>query len=131
MPVLTLKVCPAPDPALGQSLAAALTRITAELLGKRPEVTAVLVEGLADSAWFIGSATVKPPTALLEISITAGTNTAEQKARFIEAAFAELNRQLAQGTALATASYVMVREVPSTDWGYGGMTQAARRKQRR
>ncbi len=29
---------------------------------------------------------------------------------------------------LAPASYVIVREVPATDWGYAGLTQQARRE---
>jgi 4-oxalocrotonate tautomerase len=28
---------------------------------------------------------------------------------------------------LAEASYIIVRELPAEDWGYGGHTQAARR----
>ncbi len=68
------------------------------------------------------------PTAMLEISITQGTNTAAQKAAFIARAFAELEAQLGlgQGQGLEPASYVIVREVPARDWGYGGQTQAAR-----
>jgi 4-oxalocrotonate tautomerase len=42
---------------------------------------------------------------------------------------AELQRQLGAGRPLAEASYVTVRELPATDWGYGGLTQAARRAQ--
>lgn len=34
-----------------------------------------------------------------------------------------------QYSPLAEASYVTVRELPVTDWGYGGLTQAARRTQ--
>ncbi|UUZ78419.1 hypothetical protein LP414_13035 [Polaromonas sp. P1(28)-13] len=46
------------------------------------------------------------------------------------AAFEELQRQLGAGQPLEPASYVIVREVPATDWGYGGQTQAARRQAR-
>ena len=38
-----------------------------------------------------------------------------------------LAQHLAAGGPLAPASYVIVREVPATDWGYAGQTQAARR----
>jgi 4-oxalocrotonate tautomerase len=69
---------------------------------------------------------VNRPTALLEISITQGTNTVAQKAAFIAAAFAELQQQLAPEGVLEEASYVCIRELPATDWGYGGKSQQAR-----
>ena len=114
MPTLNLKVAPLQNPGRYQRLAQELTSLTERLLGKRREVTAVMIEDL--------------PAALLEISITAGTNTAEEKAAFIEAAFAELQHQLGSGGPLEEASYVVVRELPATDWGYGGRTQLARKR---
>jgi len=51
-----------------------------------------------------------------------------QKQAFIAAAFAELEQQLGYGQPLEEASYVIVREVPASDWGYGGRTQAARKQ---
>jgi 4-oxalocrotonate tautomerase len=130
MPTLTLKVA-APQAVVNPAaLARALTDITARTLGKRPEVTAVVIEPLAASAWFVGALAVARPTALLRITVTAGTNTADQKAAFIAAAFDELQRQLAPDGGLEDASYVTVDEVPGTDWGYGGQTQHARHAMR-
>ena len=127
MPTLMLRTAPAQDAPRQRALAEALTRITAETLGKRPEVTAVMIDGLPPGQWFIGAQPVQRPTAWLEICITAGTNTEMQKAAFIEAAFAELQHQLAPGASLEAASYVIVHELPASDWGYGGRTQQARR----
>lgn len=126
MPTLTLKIAAPHDHERDQALATALTAITAATLGKRAEVTAVLIEELPAARWFVGAQPAGRPTALLEISVTTGTNTAAQKAAFIEAAFAELQRQLAPGAALEQTSYVIVRDVPAPDWGYGGVTQQAR-----
>jgi 4-oxalocrotonate tautomerase len=126
MPTLTLKIAAPHDPTRDQALATALTAITAATLGKRAEVTAVLIEDLPAARWFIDARSVQRPTALLEISVTTGTNTAAQKAAFIEAAFTELQGQLAPDSVLEDASYVIVREVAATDWGYGGKTQRAR-----
>lgn len=128
MPTLTLKLSPPTQPARAQSLAAALTALTSDVLGKRSEVTAVLIESLPAAQWFVGAAPVTRPTALLTVEVTAGTNSVEQKARFVAAAFAELQRQLAPDGALEAASYVQVRELPATDWGYGGRTQDQRRR---
>lgn len=130
MPTLTLKVSP-PQPAERHAaLAAALTRITAETLGKRAEVTAVIVEEVDPGHWHIGGRALQQPSAWLAIDITAGTNSAEQKASFIATAHAELQRQLGGETGLAPASYVIVHELQAGDWGYGGVTQRARQQAR-
>ena len=126
MPTLNLLLCP-PQPAeLRRQLAQALTDITARTLAKRAEVTAVLIDERQPAQWFIGGRTPTKPTALLDISITAGTNTAEQKAAFIQQAHALLAEVLGEAGALEEASYVVVHELPAGDWGYDGRTQLAR-----
>ena len=130
MPILQLKVSPLQNPARYRSLASALTRITAQYLGKRPEVTAVVIEDVPAARWHVAGTDVQSPTAFLEINITAGTNIGPEKSAFIAAAFAELQQQLGLGQPLEPASYVIVRELPASDWGYGGQTQAARKQAR-
>ncbi|MGQ0711086.1 MAG: tautomerase family protein [Rhodoferax sp.] len=127
MPTLTLKVAPLQNPPTYQRLAQALTRLSTQHLGKQADVTAVMIEDLPAARWFIGGEEAPQPTAHLEIHITAGTNTAAEKEAFIAAAYAELEAQLGYGQGLAPASYVLVRELPASDWGWGGRTQAARR----
>ncbi len=127
MPTLNLKVAPLQNPQRYQQLAQALTHLTAQLLGKRPELTAVFIDDMPLARWFVGGEPVTQATAMLEISVTAGTNSADEKAAFVSAAFAELQRQLAPGGRLQKESYIIVRELPATDWGYGGETQQARR----
>ena len=126
MPTLLLKISPAQTPARHRALADALTRLTGLHLGKREEVTAVLIDEFPAMRWFIAGHPTTRAIALLEISVTAGTNTLQQKAAFIEAVFAELEAQLGAAGLLDPASYVIVRELPATDWGYGGVTQKAR-----
>lgn len=130
MPTLHLKVAPLQNPERYASLAAALTRITADTLGKRAEVTAVTIDDLPAARWYVGGQAVQRPTAILEITVTRETNTPAQKAAFVQAAHAELRQQLSAGGELEEASYVTVREVPATDWGYGGQTQHARAQAR-
>ncbi len=127
MPTLVLKLTPLQNPERYRHLGSALTELTVQLLAKRREVTAVVIDDLPAARWHIGGVPVVQPTALLEISITQGTNTDDEKAAFIAAAFAELQRQLAGDGLLAAASYVVVRELPASDWGYGGHTQRARK----
>lgn len=130
MPTLNLKATPPIDAAQAHALATALTTLTADVLGKRREVTTVTVEALSAGQWFIAGQPVEHATAQLQIHVTAGTNTAEQKAKFIAAAFALLQSELAPDGTLEAASYVQVHELPATDWGYGGRTQAARQAER-
>ena len=79
------------------------------MLGKRPEVTVVVIDDLPAARWHIGGqalSAASAPTAWLQIDITAGTNTAEQKAAFVAEALAELQRQLGAGRPLAEASLI-------------------------
>ena len=91
-------------------------------------VTAALTADIPAARWLVGGSDVQRPTALLEVQITAGTNTVAEKAAFVALAHAELQRQLRAGRPLAAATHVVVPELPATDWGYGGQTQAARRQ---
>lgn len=124
MPTLQLKLTP-PQPAERlQVLARRLTELSTRILGKRREVTAVVIEEPWPGRWFVGGRNPAAAVALLEIRITQGTNSAREKEAFVAAAYEELVQQLG---ALEEASYVVVQEVPATDWGYGGRTQAQRK----
>lgn len=130
MPTLRLQVAPLQNPERYAALGAALTHITALVLHKKPEVTVVMIDDLPAARYLVAGREATQAIACLEISITAGTNTAEEKAQFIAQAHAELRRQLGtHGQLLHEASYVVVRELPASDWGYGGLSQAARRAQ--
>lgn len=131
MPTLRLQIVPLQNPERYAALGAALTRITAHVLHKRPEVTVVMIDDLPAARYLVAGRDAQQPMACLEISLTAGTNTADEKRQFIQQAHAELHRQLSVGaTLLHEASYVIVRELPATDWGFGGQTQAHRQAQR-
>lgn len=99
------------------------TRLMADVLRKKAELTAVLVEEHGVGGWSVGDAPV-PSAAHLEATVTAGTNGADEKAAFIQAAHALLRTTLEQDLPLAT--YVVVAEIDGESWGYGGLTQAAR-----
>ena len=132
MPTLLLRVSPLQNPERYALLAQALTDLTVAVLRKRREVTAVVVDDVPAARWHIGGQAVRQPTAWLQIDISEGTNTREEKARFVADAWALLQQHLSpgSGSGLAEASYVTVRELPATDWGYGGKTQAQRQAAR-
>eukprot|EP01034_Spumella_vulgaris_P039521 gene39521-48834_t len=69
MPTLVLKVAPLQNPERYRQLARALTDLTVQWLGKRREVTAVVIDDLPAARWHIGSEPAEHATALLEISV--------------------------------------------------------------
>ncbi len=126
MPMITLQIAGAPDEVLTQRLAEEVTRLTAEVLGKDPAVTAVAVEYLPRRQWFIAG---QPTEALnrgaffLEVRVTEGTNTKDEKGRYVREAFARLNDLLG---GVDPESYVHVNEVKADAYGYAGRTQERR-----
>jgi 4-oxalocrotonate tautomerase len=122
MPFLRLTVTPEPTADAASALTKGLTALMAERLGKKAALTSVLVES-ARGVWTIGDA-AQPAAAHLDATITAGTNTEAEKAAFIAAAMALMKAHM---PGLHAATYVTLREVAATDWGYDGRTQAARR----
>ena len=127
MPMITVRyVTPEPRPDLPEQIATLATRLAVDHLGKRPEVTAVLVEPAAPGSWFVAG---QNPTQLglsafwLTITITAGTNVKAETAAFIRAAFDDMQDLLGP---VREESYVLVQAVDGDAYGYGGRTQNAR-----
>jgi 4-oxalocrotonate tautomerase len=128
MPVLHVTTNAALEASQRDVLARALTQLAAQILHKRPDVTVVTFDARPQAAWYIGGVPAAACGVLLEIDITEGSNLAQEKALFIEHAYALLGQHLGHGVAIAEASYVVVRENPASDWGYRGITQARRRE---
>jgi 4-oxalocrotonate tautomerase len=125
MPTLHLRMTPLHNPSSYEALIEELTALTAAVLHKRSEVTVVMIDDLPAARFGIGGQAASQRAACLSIDITQGTNSAEEKAQFVQQAHALLQRVLGP---LHEASYVIVRELPAGDWGYGGVTQLARRQ---
>jgi 4-oxalocrotonate tautomerase len=107
------------------ALAQALTALAASQLRKNAELTAVRIEPVDASQWFIGNRSIGArSTAHVQIQITAGTNSPDEKAHFIAAVHDEIAAHVGD---LHPTSYVVVEEIAADGWGYGGRTQAARR----
>jgi 4-oxalocrotonate tautomerase len=123
MPTLTLRLEPLPDPPLYDALAEQLTALTANILHKPPEITVVMIEDLPTTRIRIGGEASYQAIAYLDIDITTGSNTPPEKQAFVQAAHALLRQWLGD---LHEASYVILRELPPENWGYGGLTQAQR-----
>lgn len=103
-------------------LGAEASRLMAELMGKRREVTVVEVVHPA-SDWFLAGAAITGPAAYVDIKITRGTNSEAQKALLL-AAFQRLLET--EPGRLDAPAYVVIHEIPASDWGYDGLPQASR-----
>lgn len=116
------------DPAVQQRLAEEVTDLLERQLLKEPEVTVVQTNLVPGDRWFADHARRHPDAtgAHLEVSITAHTNTAAEKAAFLAGTYAMLQRTLG---ALPPAVYVALYELDPESYGYNGVSQLARRRQ--
>lgn len=129
MPFIAIKTSGSPLAADAvQALQQETTALMAKIMGKKADVTAVLVEHAPASHWSVGGRALAGSggiTAHVDIKITQGTNTTQQKAAMISATRDMLTRVL---PGLSEVAYVVIDEIPATDWGYGGLTQAERKR---
>ena len=126
MPYLNVKLSGVASAETSKLVAEKLTHLTAELLHKKKELTSVAVEFLSRDSWFIGGRSLTSraeQSFFLEIKVTEGTNTKDEKAQFVDQAFQAIEGIVG---ALASASYVVIHEVPADAWGYQGQTQEYR-----
>lgn len=114
------------SPSLKADIAAAVTKLSSEILHKDPKVTALIVESADPADWFAGGATLaeqKLASFWLDIHISDGTNTKDEKAAFIATLFSEMERLLGP---LHNESYAHVHDVRADAYGFGGLTQERR-----
>lgn len=130
MPFLDIRLSAPCLPGKVAEIAARMTDLVVDVLGKRRELTVTVVQCVAPGHWTAGGASVNDAGNggfFLEVNVTEGTNTPAQKAAFVAAAYAAAEAVLG---CLDAATYVIVREIPAQDWGWQGQTQAARAAQR-
>ena len=126
MPFIQVKISGERDPALAARAAHRVTALTHEHLHKDPAVTAVAVEFVAPDLWFIADAPLagqRERSFNLNISITADTNTKDEKAAYIAAVYAAMGELLG---GVHAASYVLITAAQAAAYGYGGITQEER-----
>ncbi|KRG69793.1 tautomerase family protein [Pseudoxanthomonas dokdonensis] len=126
MPYLDFRVSAKPSQQQAERVAGILTELTATVLGKKPELTSVSIHAMEAGHWYIGGnslASQSLVTFYLDIKVTEGTNTKNEKAEYVRRVFAAVADIFG---ALAPASYVVIDEVHADAWGYQGQTQEYR-----
>lgn len=126
MPFIHVRYSTPLEKDLRAQIAALLTETTGRVLRKKPELTALAVEQVAPSSWFIGARSVadhRKATFFVEVRVTRGTNLKEEKAAYLREVFRGLESLLGP---VHPESYVHVHEAEGDAYGYGGVSQEAR-----
>ena len=82
-------------PSLKADIAAAVTELTARILHKDPKVTAIIVKSVDAADWFAGGKSLaeqKLASFWLDIHVSEGTNTKDEKADYLAAMFSAHGR---------------------------------------
>jgi 4-oxalocrotonate tautomerase len=125
MPYLNLKIAGAAGSRAIAELAGQLTVLATEVLGKKREVTGLAVEAVPAGHWFVAGRPLAAGRSafFLEIHVTEGTNTKDEKASFLKGAHVAAEAALGF---VDPASYIVIHEVRADAWGYAGATQELR-----
>jgi len=127
MPMISVRYASSRQtPGLKKQIAAVVSDLAATLLHKDPQVTAAIVESADPADWFVAGRSLAEHRLAgfwLDIRITDGTNSKDEKAAFVAGAFARLGELLGP---LHNESYVHVNDVRADGYGFGGLTQERR-----
>ena len=113
-------------PSTKPEIAAAVSELTARILRKDPKVTAIIVTAVDAADWFAGGRSLAEQglaSYWLDIHVTEGTNTKDEKAAYLAAVFARMGELLGP---LHPETYLHVDEVKADAYGFGGLTQEQR-----
>ena len=127
MPLITITYASQrQSPSLKADIAAAVTDLTAKILRKDPKVTAVIVQAVDPENWFAGGASLaeqKLASYWIDIHVSEGTNTKDEKAAYLAALFKRMGELLGP---LHQETYAHVDEVRGDAYGFAGLTQERR-----
>jgi 4-oxalocrotonate tautomerase len=127
MPLITVTYSSSRQVAsLKADIAAAVNDLTAAILHKDPKVTAIIVKSVDAADWFAGGNSLAEQNLAsfwLDIHVSEGTNTKDEKAAYLAAMFKRMGELLGP---LHNESYLHVDEVRGDAYGFGGLTQERR-----
>ena len=127
MPLITVSYTSSrQSPSLKADIASAVSELTAKILHKDPKVTAIIVKSVDAGDWFAGGqslAAQKLASYWIDIHVSEGTNTKDEKAAYLAAMFKRMADILGP---LHPETYLHVDEVKGDAYGFGGLTQERR-----
>jgi 4-oxalocrotonate tautomerase len=129
MPLITLRANKISSQDIANSLAESLSLITEKILRKNRELIVVRFEAVDErSQWYLGGAVKSDDGAIFELNIivTKGTNTDEEKAEWIAQAWTIVTEALGSAP---HPNYISIQEIDGKSWGYNGLSQEQRKIQ--
>ncbi len=126
MPILNVKVSAHRTPELSARINETLLDLTSRLLGKRRDLTAVVIDYVDPRDWFVAGKSLeelKQASFYFVVKVVDETNTKAEKARYVAEAFEAFAAILGD---LHNESYVYVQDVRAAAYGFGGRTQEYR-----
>lgn len=126
MPILSVKVGAKKSAALTKAIAGTLSDLTARILHKKPEVTAIAIEYVDPDDWIVAGKSLSEHgmrSFYFDVKITDETNSKVEKAQYLREAFDALSELLGN---VHEESYIYVQDVRAAAYGYGGKTQEFR-----
>lgn len=107
-----------------ENIQSSMTHLMKTIMKKKAEVTTVQIEETPSRNWSVNSLSQDNSIiSYVDIKITENTNSDEEKAKLIFNTNSLLTKELGS---LAEASYTVIHEIPSGNWGYDGKTQKER-----
>lgn len=129
MPYLHIQISGAADDPLAERVAAAASELTSRVLHKDPALTAVVIDFVPASQWFVAGKRLSGGAQRSyhwTVSITDETNTKAEKAAYLAAVHQAMDELL--GGAVEH-SYTYVIDARAAAYGFGGRTQEWRYQQ--
>lgn len=127
MPLITVSYATSRQSAsLKADISGAVSELTAGILHKDARVTAIIVKPVDANDWFAGGRSLAEQNLAsywIDIHVTEGTNTKDEKAAYIAAMFRRMSELLGP---LHHETYLHVDEVRGDAYGFGGLTQERR-----
>ncbi len=126
MPMISVQLGTEPNAEVTRSAARILTDLTARILHKDPNVTAVAVQYIARADWFIAGESLRErqtASFFVDSRISDGTNSKDEKAAYVAAVFCAMSDLLG---GVHPESYVHADDVRADAYGYAGVTQERR-----
>jgi 4-oxalocrotonate tautomerase len=108
------------------AIAAEVNKLSATFLDNDPKVTAIIVKRVEPQDWFAAGKSLAEQglaSVWLDIHVTEGNKTKDEKARFIAETFKAMGKLLGP---LHEESYIYVHEARGDAYGFGGLTQERR-----
>jgi 4-oxalocrotonate tautomerase len=126
MPILNVKVSKPASAELTHRISESLLELTVGILRKKRELTSIAIDYVPPEQWVVGGRTLDEQgksSFYFDIKVVDGTNTKDEKARYVKECFLAFGRLLGD---LHEESYIYVQDVRAEAYGYGGETQEYR-----